>query len=180
MRTVLHWVVATSEAGAGLRLAAGLWRFWWLRGLWTEGRRWCGQLLALAPTAPADPELVDSWLDAMSGAGLLAGFQGAYAAARAIHEPVLAAARQRGDQRRMAASLSNLAFVADMEGAYDEAEQRYRESLTLVEQLGDARLRRSLVGNLGMVCHVQGKLAQAWAYYAESLRLAQQQGSPPA
>ena len=49
----LGWAVAHGEATLGLRLGAGLFRFWWVRGDFAEGRRWLEGLLALRePPAP--------------------------------------------------------------------------------------------------------------------------------
>lgn len=179
IRSVLRWAVTMGDARMAWEMAGALWRFWWLRGLWAEGRSWCTAVLAIPVPDPLDPATSIARLNAMNGAGVLAGFQGEYAAARALHTGVLDAARSLGHQRQMARSLSHLAFLADMEGDYTLAEQLYRESLVLVTILDDARLRKSLIGNLGMLCHMQGKLAQAADYYGESLMLNQQQGGTP-
>ena len=44
IRSVLSWT-SKEEPEAGLRLAAALWRFWYLNGYWQEGRRWLEEML---------------------------------------------------------------------------------------------------------------------------------------
>jgi len=46
MRAALSWMLESEEAGAGLRLSGALWRFWWMRGHYSEGRRWLEEALA--------------------------------------------------------------------------------------------------------------------------------------
>jgi len=48
LRAALRWSVAHDPETA-LRLAASLWRFWFLRGHSVEGARWVERALAVAP-----------------------------------------------------------------------------------------------------------------------------------
>src|SRR5207248_2360471 len=46
-RTALESALAAGDAELALRLGAALWWFWYLRGFYSEGRRWLEQVLAL-------------------------------------------------------------------------------------------------------------------------------------
>ena len=66
LRAALAWGVA-AEDGRLLfaRLAAALWKFWWIRGYTTEGRRWLDR--ALLESAPSDLRV-----ELLNGAGQFA------------------------------------------------------------------------------------------------------------
>ena len=46
MRAALTWALERKEVEVALRLGGALWWFWWLRGHYSEGRRWLDE----APT----------------------------------------------------------------------------------------------------------------------------------
>jgi predicted ATPase len=48
LRAALRWAIAASEADLALGMAAGLWRYWQLRGHLAEGRQWLEEALAIA------------------------------------------------------------------------------------------------------------------------------------
>jgi predicted ATPase len=53
MREALSRALDAEEAELGLRLAGALWRFWWMRGYYDEGRRWLEAALAKDSRASA-------------------------------------------------------------------------------------------------------------------------------
>ncbi|MDQ3412689.1 MAG: protein kinase, partial [Chloroflexota bacterium] len=93
VRSALRWSIARDDTGIALRLGASLWRFWSIRGYLSEGRRWLEQVLDLSPAA-----LSPARAAALVGAGTLAEYQGAYAAAAALHQAALALHRALGDR----------------------------------------------------------------------------------
>src|SRR5262249_10859258 len=55
LRAALRWSIDAAEFELGLRLANGLWLYWYVRGLYAEGRGWLERLLATsAQKAPSD------------------------------------------------------------------------------------------------------------------------------
>ncbi|MDP8924600.1 MAG: tetratricopeptide repeat protein, partial [Chloroflexota bacterium] len=118
LRAALQWCTE-HDTGSGLRLAATLWRFWYVRAYFTEGRDWLARLLPLpeARVRTATRAL------ALNGAGNLAYNQGDYAAAEACHQESLEIRRELGDRRGIAGSLNNLGLIArdrgDFAGATD-------------------------------------------------------------
>jgi predicted ATPase len=53
MTEALSRALDAEEAELGLRLAGELWRFWWMRGYYDEGRRWLEAALAKDSRASA-------------------------------------------------------------------------------------------------------------------------------
>jgi predicted ATPase len=53
MREALSRALDAEEAELGLRLAGALWRLWWMRGYYDEGRRWLEAALAKDSRASA-------------------------------------------------------------------------------------------------------------------------------
>src|SRR5579859_584046 len=90
LRATLRWSLHSGELDIGLRLAWVLWRFWWVRGYLAEGRQHLAELLGLARVTGASRVLARGFVSA----GLLALWQGDYAAASQHLEQGLALARR--------------------------------------------------------------------------------------
>jgi predicted ATPase/DNA-binding XRE family transcriptional regulator len=166
LRAALQWMVAQGEAGAALRLAASLWRFWEGHGHLGEGRRWLAATLAL-------PGGGDRALRAraLRGAGLLATWQGDYATARALHAESLALYRALADRDGVGHALENLGMVAHEQGDFAAAAALHTESLAIRRGLGDRRNVASSLNNLGLVKRALGDYPSARTLHAEGLAL---------
>ena len=94
------------EREAGLRLAAALGYFWYVRGYHTEGRRWLEEALARAPQSGEDEaeREVDSAARtrALIAEGPLLMVQAQYTRARAVLKEALALAERRQDPTAIA------------------------------------------------------------------------------
>jgi predicted ATPase/class 3 adenylate cyclase len=135
LRAALEWCLdQPGEGRAGLRIAAGLWRYWEIRGHVTEGRGW----LARMAEAVGD-EVSALRADALTGAGNLALMQGDFRAASTFHEASLALHRRLGDQRSVAYAANNLANAALQLGDHARARSLYEEAITLTREMGDVR-----------------------------------------
>ncbi len=173
LRAALTWASsAKANASLGLRLAASLWRFWSLRGYWSEGRSRLVEQLA----SPWDPCAMEARAKALNGAGNLAFNQGDYPASRQFHEESLAIQRERGDRSGIAASLCNLGNVCSDLGDYAGARSFYDQSLALYRDLGDRRGTANVLSNLGVAIGNLGELPAARALHEECLALRRELG----
>ena len=161
-------------ANDGLRLAASLWEFWFVRGHLSEGRRWLD--LALARSGVWAGEASAARAKALHGAGNLAWLQGYYTEAQVLLEESLILYRQLGDQKGTATTLMKQGWVAWHQGDYAGARDLHKESLVLFQQLGDQSSIASTLMNLANVAQRQGDFAGARALYEESLSLYRQSG----
>ncbi|WP_309721132.1 tetratricopeptide repeat protein [Armatimonas sp.] len=169
LRAALEW---SGDSSSCLRLAGVIYRFWYVRGYFSEG---CDRLSrALAEAAGADASLRAK---ALNGVGLLTSSLGDYPAARLLYEQSLAIAREVGDRESTARALGNLGLVAVYQGDYPAARVYQEESLAIRREMGDrGGIARALL-NLGMVPASQGDYPAARLLYEQSLAIARELGN---
>jgi len=172
LRAALWWSVVGGEAEYGLRLGGALWRFWWVRGYLSEGRRWLDELLrATAATAQG---VVRG--RALHGAAWLADGQGDIAQARALAAQSLSLFREADDKGGIAHALNLLAIITADQGQYEHAVALAQESLTLFQAIGHKPGAGSALNELGIIAAEQGDYAGATALYEQSLAVRQDAG----
>jgi non-specific serine/threonine protein kinase len=126
LRSGLLHLEASGDAAGALRMAASMWRHWWIRGSLTEGRSRLEALLERVPQP--SPERAE----ALRAASTLALRQGDIDAAIALGEEVLDRSAAYGDapRARAAVALANaLASRGDLEraaGLYGDAAEAFR------------------------------------------------------
>jgi predicted ATPase/transcriptional regulator with XRE-family HTH domain len=201
LRAALSWARAGGEAELGLRLATSLAGFWYVRGYFTEGRRWLEGLLALAPGAvgvggdaasdvagaPRPPDAPDA--------------PGVSAKARAM---ALAAASnlawvQEDDKRAQAAAAEALALARDQQagwvgwvagtalhllgqiawdrGDLERAAAYLEESVAQLQAVGQVSMAASFLTLVGLIELDRGDLERARACCEESLAFARRTGA---
>lgn len=171
LRAALRTFDTLNQAPAMLRLAASLWRFWWVRGYLSEGRRWLEQAIA------ANQDLVDEGLaTALDGAGVLAETQGDLATATLRHEAALAIWRARDDRRGQLRSLLNLGLVAGDRGEPARAILIYEQALAIAREVEDRAGIAGCLANLGFAALDQGDHGTAASHFDESRRLFRELG----
>ena len=170
LRAALDWCATYTEGEAGLRLAGALWRFWQIRGHFTEGREHLARALGRASSRTA------ASAKAHSGAGNLALFQGDTAAARSLNEQSLAISRESGDAPGVAYALNYLGYIARSQGDPVSARTQYEESLAISRRFGDKYLTASVLYNLGYVFSFQSDHVSARTLYEESLAIRREIG----
>jgi predicted ATPase/DNA-binding SARP family transcriptional activator len=139
-----------------LRLAAALWRFWWIRGFLLEGRRHLEDALAAATDAPAALRAV-----ALDGAGALAESLGDLAAATDRHAAAAMIWRGSGDANGLVRALTNLGLVADKGGDPKRATALHEEALTIARHADDRAGVAGCLANLGFAALDRGEPEEA-------------------
>jgi predicted ATPase len=136
LRVALRWTIDNGDAETALRLGAGLWRFWQLRGHMTEGREAITEILAM-PGASAPTE----WrMRALEAAGGLQWWSADVAGGDVSYSAQLEVAREIADVRGTADALFNLVHTHFALGAHPAELDRMRdEAIELYRQIGDER-----------------------------------------
>ena len=107
IRVALAWSIKSGTAEMALRFGGALWRFWELRGYFTEGRSWFTQILELpvADMIDTNPALMQARANALNGAGVLAKVQGDLIPSVRYLKESLSLWRSLGVQKDTASSL---------------------------------------------------------------------------
>jgi predicted ATPase len=167
LRRALRTFLARGEAGPALRLCAALWRFWWIRGSWTEGRTNIDAALRLAETGGPSPARAR----ALRAGATLARGQGAYGEAEHLLQESLRIARALADPTLTSAALFELGNVANEREKLPEARALYDEALALLRQVGDLRGVAMALHNLAVVAEALQDPREAMRLYEEALAL---------
>ena len=172
VRTALDWAVAAGEPGIALRLLAGIWRFWQVRGHLHEGGERAKVVAAMAGVEDVEPLVRSAGLGA---AGSIYYWLGAYEVANGHYLRALAAARESGDQRTIAGALYNLGFAAldvpapTQDERYRAGRPAYEESLEIFRQLRDEKGIADVSWALAMSHAAEADVAAAEALGGASL-----------
>ncbi|HUP60642.1 MAG TPA: protein kinase [Thermoanaerobaculia bacterium] len=139
-RTALDWATSSGDAELALRLGAALWWYWYVRGMYGEGRRWLDAVLGM----PSGGE-IPVRAKALTGAGALAFLQCDYDRAIDLLDASIDLARLNGDPVSLARSLQFRGSIARERGEYDHAIDLHLLSRTIWLELEDrANVGRSL------------------------------------
>jgi non-specific serine/threonine protein kinase len=164
LQGALEWSLAGGDAQGGLRLAAALWWFWYVRGYFSDGLRWLERALAAASTQD------EARLEALSGAAVLMAMQGDVARAQAWSEEGLAFARAIGNKDGAAYAVLTLGSLALRQRDFARARSLMEESAALFLESGNAWGRGCVLVNLqGLVRKAEPERASAML--EESVRI---------
>jgi len=161
LRAALEWFRDEEESESLLRMAAALWRFWFIRGYPREGRAWLSQ--ALASPQPWSPVL----REALHGASMLAGNQGDHHEAAALADQLLTLAQAHDDDEAAARALFLLSYAATYRNDRDQALSLANQALTIFRDLGNPHPLADILNRLGIEEHNQGNYTRAAALYKE-------------
>jgi predicted ATPase/class 3 adenylate cyclase len=175
LRAALTWAETSGELELALRLAAGLWRFWQMRGHLREGRARLEHLLDL-PGAEGPRGVRADALEALGGSRY---WMGDIAAAGATYEECLALRRELGDDVAIAGALYNFAFTHALPQYENRdaqlAVQLMEEALEIYRGLDDrGGVGRALWGLAN--AHYQIDYGRALSYAQEALPLFREVG----
>ena len=173
LRASLTWALE-HEPETALRLSSAIWRFWYARGYLTEGARWLEA--ALSATEQTEPGRRTTRAEALTGAGVLAHYQGQYGRAANLCGQSLALCRVLGDRPGVAAALHGLALVARAGGDFAMARTMYEEARRVHEELDDRWGLSYTLRYLAVVLWMEADYAQARQVIATSLAVAREIG----
>jgi len=178
LRAALDWALEQKAGETAIQMSGALWRYWWMRGHLSEGRRWLEAALTLSDMSAgaANQQSRAALAQALHGAGALAQMQGDYTYADAHYTASLALRRELGDKHGIAALLTGQGNVALRRGDYTTARARLEESLALRRELGDTKAVAYSLRSLGSLARLQGDYPQANVLYRECLTLSQNLG----
>ena len=157
LRAALQWSDDDpAGAGAELRLAGNMWRYWEIGGHLVEGRGWLTRALART-----DGEVSELRANALTGLGTLAAQQGDLSAAVAALEASLDSHRQLGDPTSIAYAAGNLANVSVERGDLSRARALYEEAIAIMRAVGGTRGEAFSLLNLADVAAREGNAREA-------------------
>ncbi|HEY6570925.1 MAG TPA: tetratricopeptide repeat protein, partial [Candidatus Limnocylindrales bacterium] len=172
IREALEWSMEQGDGTFALRLSGTLAEFWRTRGHHTEGRLRLAAALSMAVDPPPGVHR-----KALSGAGLLASYQGDYRLGEAYLREALSIARELDDEEAMAAVLNWLGTNAYGAGDLDAAEAYVSESLEIRRRIGEPAGIAVALNALGGVHHFRGDLDLAREMFVESMALKEGHGT---
>src|SRR2546423_4294807 len=167
IREALSFALETGDALSALQLVVGIRRFWQIHGHLAEGRDALAAALALTPDEPSELRS-----QALNMAGILAGEQGDFDAARASFNAALDDARAVGATRAISSTLVNLGNLAFFGGNLEAASELYRESIEHFRSLGDLRGQALANEDLGLMGLTVDDIPQAVTWLTAAVDLA--------
>jgi len=173
MRAALSWALRRGESEVALRLAGTLDWFWWMRGHYSEGRRWLEEALSIE-----GPLSLESRAMALAGLGGLAVWQGDLDRAQEACEEGLELltheAREASEAKLpLLVSLGHVAWLREEPG---RATELFEESLALSRETKDTYWLAISLLSFGVIAHERGDSERATEFYEESMNLFRERG----
>jgi predicted ATPase/DNA-binding SARP family transcriptional activator len=145
-----------------LRLAGGLWRYWWLRDGAAEGLGWIERALAAGDARPTAARAT-----ALRGGAGLAWSRGDLGRAKELAEEAIDVAVEVGAKWDEGSAHTVLGILANNDGDYEGARRHHQRSLEISLELGVEPLVETL--NLGEVALNAAEYETARALFEEVL-----------
>ena len=168
LRAALHWSLETGNAELAAQMQAFMWRFWWLRGHLTEGRRWMAQTLA------HDDLTAQTRTRLLMVAGSAAWSQSDFEQAERLLNEALSISQLANYQDEVAGIHHVLGNVWLARGDLEQAASHYQQAMALFREQGNIYSLMTVLNNLGIVRQAQRNSAEARKFHEESLALARQ------
>jgi predicted ATPase/DNA-binding SARP family transcriptional activator len=154
-----------------LRVCSELWRFWYVRGYFAEGRRWLEDALAEAEEQPLPLRAA-----ALRAAGILATEHGDLEAGQQRAAAALDLFRKLNDKRGVLTSLTALGNAARNAGSIETAKACFEESGAIARELGLSEDVAVSLSNLGGVAIAEEDYERAEELYERSLDISREVG----
>lgn len=166
MRAALSWLTDQGQHGLAMRLATGLFWFWYIRGYFIEGRGWLERTIANAGDAP-----VDERARALVATALIAHFQGDDTRAIEALDTSWALVGEKGDYWTTSFGEGVRGLVAEDTGSFAEALPHYERALARVRAVDDKPAIALLLDHIGVVTWALGERDRACVFWEEALAL---------
>ena len=154
----------TGEAELELRLAGGIWRYWWVRGSPAEGIERIERALGASEGPPTVARA-----QALRGAAGLAWVLGDFERAKDLARTAIPVAVQAGSAWDEMAANTVLGVVSNVEGDRTLARRHHQRSMELAERLGLEPLAQKL--NLGAVALDEADYPEARVMFEDVLAI---------
>ena len=167
----------SSLGGAlSVRLAAAIWRYWWLRGHIGEGRRWLARALAV-PTRDTSPAGLAARDLALLGIANLSAYQGDYRSAVTYMTEKLAFSRETGNDHGLVFALQYLGNCLAHVGEAERGTQLCAEAVVLGRQLGDPVALAWALDSSALAARMSGRPEQSVILSDEAISLFRARGN---
>ncbi len=174
LRAALHWA-REYDAILGLCMTIKLWRFWFTRGYFSEGRAWLETFFA---QTDRHDDYLSMRADACNLISVFAAQQADLGHAERFAAISVQLYDEVGDMAGKSSGLSTLGNLAYMRDHYERAEDLYRRALALGRASGDRGRIALSQTNLATALVAQGSYHEAKMLLEESLTLLGDQASP--
>jgi predicted ATPase/DNA-binding SARP family transcriptional activator len=163
LREVLRSSLAR-DPETSLRLAASVWRYWLVRGYYSEGRRWLDAALALAPAASevrARALMGVAVLDMRRGESAGQLLRISLRSLKAIADEMVTIHEELGDELSLAQARHLAGMICWIDGHSEEADRLIRDALALAERLGAHHVIAAAEHTGGIIALGRGESAAA-------------------
>ena len=151
IRAALEFARSAGDMAGALRITGPLERYAYLRGQYSEVRRWMDSAVTIGPDAPTM-----LLAKALLGSGRLAHLQCDYATAVRRLEAALRLYQELDDPHGIARALQGLGSVAREQGRYDRSLELHAEGLAIAEAAGDNQAVATAHNFLGFASWLRG------------------------
>ena len=165
-RAALSWACAGNDGALALRLTSALWRYWWQRGRYEEGRHWCEAALAVAPDVSASARARTVYALANMAMG-----SGDSETAVALLEECLAVFRKEQDELRIIWTLTDLGIAHGKDEHRERSRIYFEDALQLARSSGYSRGVGVGCINLGAALLANDELDAAAELFVEALEV---------
>lgn len=164
LRAALAWTQAADAAQTLARMAVALGRFWFVRGYFSEGRRWLED--ELLRRDEVEPEVIAK---ALHWAGEFASSQSDFRGAHTLLGESMALFRKGDDKRGLAKVLRQFAWLTCDQGDYQAAQASIAESIALFRSVSDHWGLAYALFTAAYIADVQGDMVTAGKRAEESI-----------
>jgi predicted ATPase len=162
---------SSNDGDHELRLAWSLWRYWWIRGRYSEATTRLENAIDRHPEA--SPKLLAY---SMIAAAAVAESSGKLDHAVALADRAMEAATRSGDTEILAHALDGRGTAAEARGDYRKAREDYDKALDLYRELGDERGMAVAMHRMASIATMTGDYEIAREFASESLSIWRKRG----